>query len=81
MNTLYYIQKLNNQEKIHAVIGGFHLMGADFNRIEKTVESLSIINPDIVVPCHCTGKPAVSQLQEAMGKRVVAGRAGMMFSF
>ena len=81
VNTLNYIRELNNREKIHAVIGGFHLMTADFNRMEKTLNALSSINPDIMVPCHCTGKPAVSFLQDAMGSRVIEGAAGDTYEF
>jgi metal-dependent hydrolase (beta-lactamase superfamily II) len=46
-------------ERVHAVIGGFHLSGLGELIIEPTIAELKRINPDYVIPCHCTGRKAV----------------------
>jgi 7,8-dihydropterin-6-yl-methyl-4-(beta-D-ribofuranosyl)aminobenzene 5'-phosphate synthase len=81
VNTLNHIRRLNNSDKIRAVIGGFHLRHASSDRLAKTVAALRQLEPDLVVPCHCTGEPAVSELRSALGKRVLSGAAGMTFQF
>jgi len=65
INTIRTAQKVIGVSKVHAVLGGFHLVGADGKRIQLTVKELLKINPEVVGPCHCTGSKAVHQLVEA----------------
>lgn len=81
INTLKHIQHLTHGLKIHAVIGGFHLVNAGNERLDQTIGVLQTIKPDILVPCHCTGEHAVEVLQNALGKTVTTGLAGMVFHF
>jgi len=69
INTIRHAQKITGVEKLYAVIGGFHLMEADYKRIEATAEALRRLDPAIVRPGHCTGQKAVCRLQEALGER------------
>jgi 7,8-dihydropterin-6-yl-methyl-4-(beta-D-ribofuranosyl)aminobenzene 5'-phosphate synthase len=77
VNTLRYVQRLNGGMKIHAVIGGFHLVNAGRERITRTVESLLSLEPDVVIPCHCTGGTASAELLAALGPRGSLGEAGL----
>jgi 7,8-dihydropterin-6-yl-methyl-4-(beta-D-ribofuranosyl)aminobenzene 5'-phosphate synthase len=36
-------------------MGGFHLTGAKPELIQRTVADIKAINPDYIVPTHCTG--------------------------
>jgi len=81
INTLNHVRELNNGLKIHTIIGGFHLLNADHARLEQTIEALRLLNPDRIVPCHCTGASAVDRLRDALGKQVFPGAAGMTFHF
>jgi len=81
VNTLQYIHQLNDGLPIHAVIGGFHLVNAHRERLDRTLAALQQLNPDLVVPCHCTGESAVAQLRDALGDRVTPGAAGMSWQF
>ena len=76
INTIRHAQKITGVEEIHAVIGGFHLMGADEKRIDSTAEALQRLDPAIVRPGHCTGQKAVCRLQEALGDRCQPLAAG-----
>jgi 7,8-dihydropterin-6-yl-methyl-4-(beta-D-ribofuranosyl)aminobenzene 5'-phosphate synthase len=69
INTIRHAQKITGVEELHAVIGGFHLMGADEKRINATAKALQNLDPAIVRPGHCTGQKAVCRLQEALGER------------
>jgi 7,8-dihydropterin-6-yl-methyl-4-(beta-D-ribofuranosyl)aminobenzene 5'-phosphate synthase len=69
INTIKHAQKITGVEELYAVIGGFHLMGADEKRIEATAKALQQLDPAIVRPGHCTGQKAVCRLQEALGER------------
>jgi len=81
VNTLSYVQHLNHGRKIRAVLGGFHLLHANRGRLDKTIAALQRIEPDLIVPCHCTGDSAVALLQNAFGKRISPGMAGTTFHF
>lgn len=81
VNTLNYVQSINKGMRFHAIIGGFHLVNADPDRLEKTMAALRLFDPDMVVPCHCTGEVASAMLRNALGERVMPAAAGMTFRF
>ena len=81
VNTLNYIQQLNNDMRIRAVIGGFHLIGAEPQRLNQTVNVLQSLKFDQLIPCHCTGQDAVDLLCSTFGSRVSPGAAGYRFQF
>jgi 7,8-dihydropterin-6-yl-methyl-4-(beta-D-ribofuranosyl)aminobenzene 5'-phosphate synthase len=81
INTLNHVRELNNGLKIHTVIGGFHLLNASQARLKETIVALRALNPDRIVPCHCTGTAAVTTLSHAFGQRVSPGAAGMTIHF
>jgi 7,8-dihydropterin-6-yl-methyl-4-(beta-D-ribofuranosyl)aminobenzene 5'-phosphate synthase len=69
INTIRHAQKITGVERLYALIGGFHLMGADEKRIQATAEALLQLDPAIVRPGHCTGQKAVCRLQMVLGER------------
>lgn len=77
INTLQQVRRLNDGLPIRAVIGGFHLLNADRRRLERTLHALHQLQPELLIPCHCTGEQAVAALREAFGKRCRPGMAGM----
>lgn len=81
VNTLRYVRSLNMDMRIRAVIGGFHLLNADRRRIDNTMAEIQSLNPDQIIPCHCTGNNAMTILGNTMGERVSKGTAGNMYSF
>jgi 7,8-dihydropterin-6-yl-methyl-4-(beta-D-ribofuranosyl)aminobenzene 5'-phosphate synthase len=63
VNTVRYAQKLTGEQRIAAVIGGFHLSGPMFEGIiPPTVAAFDELSPSLLVPAHCTGWRAVHQL-------------------
>lgn len=57
INTVNYAKTLTGVDKIFAIVGGFHLTGGGIyeDAIEPTIEELKKIDPNYLVPCHCTG--------------------------
>ncbi|GAB6137914.1 MBL fold metallo-hydrolase [Halanaerobaculum tunisiense] len=80
VNTLEYIRELTSSP-IQAIIGGMHLINADGDRISKTVEYLKDLNPELVMPLHCTGFVATEQLIEVLGPTVELGKLGSHIKF
>ena len=69
VNTLNYIASQHHDQKIHAVIGGFHLVNATEDRLQKTIEALKDFPECTFHPNHCTGFRATIALVNAFGKR------------
>ena len=81
VNTLRHIRNLNKGQKIRAVIGGFHLGNAGPRRLQRTIAALRQLEPERVVPCHCTGDKAIAALRQALGERAAPGAAGLTLRF
>lgn len=81
VNTIHHIRSISGTDRIRAIIGGLHLMNAESQRIEQTVDALRSFSPDIIVPCHCTGDNALALLLNALGERVETGVSGKTYEF
>jgi 7,8-dihydropterin-6-yl-methyl-4-(beta-D-ribofuranosyl)aminobenzene 5'-phosphate synthase len=82
INTVAYARHITGTEKVHAVMGGFHLAGKEFeNRIQLTIEELRRINPEHVVPSHCTGWRAMCAMAKAFPEAFVWNSVGNMYRF
>lgn len=80
INTLSYIEQITSPTKIHTLIGGFHLVEASRERIDRTIAALLDMNLDLIIPCHCTGNASIQKLTEKFGNRVVIGEAGNTYT-
>jgi len=80
INTLNWIKKFKGKEKIYAVLGGTHLMAADEERIQKTIEALAGYQIERLGVCHCTGFPAAAHLFSAFKEKFLPLEVGTIFS-
>jgi 7,8-dihydropterin-6-yl-methyl-4-(beta-D-ribofuranosyl)aminobenzene 5'-phosphate synthase len=63
--------------KIHLIAGGFHLVAADDDAIEKIVTALKDkFKVENIAPGHCTGEPTFAALKKAFGTRYVYAGLG-----
>jgi 7,8-dihydropterin-6-yl-methyl-4-(beta-D-ribofuranosyl)aminobenzene 5'-phosphate synthase len=82
INTARYACELAGVKKVHAVIGGFHLAGPLYeSAIEPTVAALEGINPDYVVPSHCTGWKAIHEVARRMPASFIQNSVGTRLIF
>ena len=82
INILTQAQALTGGEKIHAVLGGFHLTGGLFDPlIPRTVQELQRFAPAVVVPAHCTGWKATHAVAAALPSAFVQNSVGTTFVF
>lgn len=80
VNILSYIQELTG-ERIHAVLGGMHLLRADTERMQFTIDGLRRLAPDWLAPNHCTGDAAVADLWAAFRPQMLEMHAGQSYIF
>lgn len=82
INAVKQAQAVSGVEKVHAVIGGFHIvppLGDDY--IRQTIAAFQEINPDYLVPAHCTGDRFYDLARDAMGDKVIHSAVGTRFVF
>jgi 7,8-dihydropterin-6-yl-methyl-4-(beta-D-ribofuranosyl)aminobenzene 5'-phosphate synthase len=75
------VQAVSGVDKVHAVIGGFHLAPYNADYVRETVSSLKEIDPDYVIPLHCTGEPFYEIAKAEMPKKVLRSYTGTRFVF
>ena len=81
INTVRTAMAVANTDRVHAVIGGFHLGLAPNEYVDHTLDELELINPDVVVPMHCTGANFIGKMRERMPDKLVASNVGSRFTF
>jgi 7,8-dihydropterin-6-yl-methyl-4-(beta-D-ribofuranosyl)aminobenzene 5'-phosphate synthase len=84
VNTMNYAEKITGINKIHAIIGGFHLPadgGIYEAAIEPTLKEFKEAQPDYLIPCHCTGWKATNRIIETMPEKFIQSSVGTTFQF
>ena len=82
INTVTYARKITGIEKVHTVMGGFHLSGPLFEPIiEATTEAMKKFTPDYIIPCHCTGRNAIMYMEKEMPDRFILNMSGTKLTF
>ena len=67
-------------EKVYAVMEGFHLTNAKPELIQKTVADIKAINPEYIVPTHCTGFEAISAFAREMPDKFILNTVGTKYT-
>jgi 7,8-dihydropterin-6-yl-methyl-4-(beta-D-ribofuranosyl)aminobenzene 5'-phosphate synthase len=81
VNTVKQARKVSGIQKIHAVLGGLHLINAKPEIIGQTVADIKALRPDYIVPTHCTGFEAIVAFRQAMPKECIINTAGTQYTF
>ena len=82
INTIRQAQAASGVQKVHAVIGGFHLvppLNDDYFR--QVIAALKEINPDYLVPAHCVGEPFYDMVRQEMPGKVFQSNVGTRYTF
>jgi 7,8-dihydropterin-6-yl-methyl-4-(beta-D-ribofuranosyl)aminobenzene 5'-phosphate synthase len=82
INTTLFAQQTTGVAKIYAIMGGFHLAGKDCEtRISQTVKMLQQLNPEIIVPMHCTSWRGKFAISKAMPQAFIWNGVGHLYRF
>lgn len=68
-------------EKLHALIGGFHLIGQSARYIHGLTARIADTGIERLITGHCTEKKGFALLKKDLGDRVEAFRVGMVMEF
>lgn len=81
VNTLRYIRQVTAGRPIHAVLGGFHLLAAEENRMRQTLDALAGLKLTTIGAAHCTGPVAMARLWTAFPDRCCTCAVGSGLAF
>jgi 7,8-dihydropterin-6-yl-methyl-4-(beta-D-ribofuranosyl)aminobenzene 5'-phosphate synthase len=82
INTIRQAQAASGVQKVHAVIGGFHLvppLNDDYFR--QVIAALKEINPDYLMPAHCVGEPFYDMVRRELPGKVFQSNVGTRYTF
>ena len=80
VNTLDYVAELTGRDRIHAVLGGMHLVRATPRRLEATAAALKRYGVQKVGTAHCTGMRAASYLWSQLSGECFECSVGSVFA-
>jgi 7,8-dihydropterin-6-yl-methyl-4-(beta-D-ribofuranosyl)aminobenzene 5'-phosphate synthase len=80
INIIRYAKKLTGIDRLYAVIGGFHLTGGLFEPIiPQTIAALKSEQPQVVIPAHCTGWRATTELATHLPEAFIPNSVGSRY--
>jgi 7,8-dihydropterin-6-yl-methyl-4-(beta-D-ribofuranosyl)aminobenzene 5'-phosphate synthase len=79
VNIVKHSVELAGENRIAAILGGFHLLAASEERIGRTAEALSQFDIELISAGHCTGFKAQAALYQTFKDRFKPLQTGMTF--
>ena len=82
INTIRQAQVASGIQKVHAVVGGFHIVPPLTDEyIQQVIATLKDINPDYLIPGHCAGERFYDLVRAEMPDKVIRSAVGARFIF
>lgn len=82
INTVEFARKITGIDRVHAVLGGFHLSGKAYEQVvPPTIDAMKRINPDYLVPMHCTGLDTIARFHAEMPGKCIRNTVGTTYVF
>lgn len=81
VNTIRTAMAATNVDRLHAVIGGFHLGTAPDDYIDHTLDEFEALDPDVVIPMHCSGASFIDAMRRRMPDKLATTNVGSRFTF
>ncbi len=82
LNTIRQAQKVSGVDKVHAVMGGFHLVRPRTEEEARaTAAALKDLDPTYIIPMHCTGEVFIAEAIRLMPDKVIRPYVGNRIIF
>lgn len=81
VNSVRQAQAVSGVEKVHAIVGGFHLGPAPKDYLTQIVAEIRKLDPDVVIPMHCSGLNFALEAQAQMPANVIVPTTGSRLTF
>jgi 7,8-dihydropterin-6-yl-methyl-4-(beta-D-ribofuranosyl)aminobenzene 5'-phosphate synthase len=82
LNSVKRAQSISGIQKVHAVVGGFHLVKPRTeDEARRTVAEFVKMDPTYIVPMHCTGEVFIAEALRVMPGKIVRPYVSNRFTF
>lgn len=81
VNSVRQAQHVSGIERVHAIVGGFHLGPAPKEYLGQVVDELAKLTPDVVIPMHCSGANFIQAVREKMPDNLLVPTTGSRLTF
>jgi 7,8-dihydropterin-6-yl-methyl-4-(beta-D-ribofuranosyl)aminobenzene 5'-phosphate synthase len=81
VNSARQAQEVSGVQKVHALVGGFHLGPAPADYLRQVVGEIKKLDPDVIVPMHCSGDNFIREVREQMPEKLLVPTTGSRLTF
>jgi 7,8-dihydropterin-6-yl-methyl-4-(beta-D-ribofuranosyl)aminobenzene 5'-phosphate synthase len=81
VNSVRQAQEVSGVQKVHAILGGFHLGPAPADYLKQVMAEIKKIEPDVLIPMHCSGLNFIQEAQAQMPGSVISTSTGSKLTF
>jgi len=81
INTARQAMEVSGVKKLHAALGGFHLFPAPDDYVRTTVAEFKALDPEVIIPMHCSGPTIVAMLRTELADRIITSSTGTEYVF
>jgi 7,8-dihydropterin-6-yl-methyl-4-(beta-D-ribofuranosyl)aminobenzene 5'-phosphate synthase len=81
VNSAKQAQEVSGVQKVHALVGGFHLGATADPQLKLVIEEMRALNPDVIIPMHCSGDNFARAVRETMPDKLIQPSTGARLTF
>ena len=81
VNSVRQAQEVSGIQKVHAIVGGFHLGPAPKDYLKQVVGEIKELEPDVLIPMHCSGLNFVQEATAQMARQGLVTTTGSRLTF
>jgi 7,8-dihydropterin-6-yl-methyl-4-(beta-D-ribofuranosyl)aminobenzene 5'-phosphate synthase len=81
VNSVRQAQEVSGIQKVHAIVGGFHLGPAPADYLKQVLAEIKKLEPDVLIPMHCSGLNFTLEARAQMPNNVVSTSTGSRLIF
>jgi 7,8-dihydropterin-6-yl-methyl-4-(beta-D-ribofuranosyl)aminobenzene 5'-phosphate synthase len=81
VNSVRQAMEVSGVDKVHAIMGGFHLGPAPADYLTQVVAEIAKLDPDVVIPMHCSGLNFTEEARRQMPGKVLTTTTGTRITF
>jgi 7,8-dihydropterin-6-yl-methyl-4-(beta-D-ribofuranosyl)aminobenzene 5'-phosphate synthase len=81
VNSARQAQDVSGVQKVHALVGGFHLGPASPDDLLEVVGEIKALDPDVIIPMHCSGDNFIRAIRDNMPDKLIVPSTGARLTF
>jgi 7,8-dihydropterin-6-yl-methyl-4-(beta-D-ribofuranosyl)aminobenzene 5'-phosphate synthase len=81
VNSVRQAQEVSGIQKVHAIVGGFHLGPAPADYLKQVLAEVKKLEPDVLIPMHCSGLNFTLEARAQMPNNVISTSTGSRLTF